>query len=129
MQFLFLRRYLSFAPYIVEQIPKYLGTRGESLFFRCDFFRNSSIFIQICINHQKRSYVPNKTVRIEIKGTEFGGTFFLQPDRPRFFRASARKTKNKHSSHGARAIQWASAAMALSSACGLSAPIPLERAR
>ncbi len=25
------------------------------------------------------------TVRIEIKGTEFGGTFFLQPDRLCFF--------------------------------------------
>jgi hypothetical protein len=30
--------YLIFAPYIIEQIPKYLGTRNKSLIFRHDFF-------------------------------------------------------------------------------------------
>ena len=45
-----------------------------------------------------------------------------------FFRASVRKTKNKNSSHGTRAIRWASAALALSSDCVLSTPVLLEGA-
>ena len=32
-----LRQYLSFVPYIIEQVPKYLWRRGDSLFFS-DFF-------------------------------------------------------------------------------------------
>ena len=35
----------------------------------------------------------SKTVRIEIKGTEFGGTFFLQPDRPCFFQTLGKKNE------------------------------------
>ena len=33
-----LRQYLSFVPYIIEWIPKYLGWRGGSLFFRLMIF-------------------------------------------------------------------------------------------
>ena len=48
-----LRPYLSFVPYIIEWIPKYLGRRGESLFVRlCDFFCDTLIFIRIHISHQ-----------------------------------------------------------------------------
>ena len=70
-----------------------------------------------------------KTVRIETHSSRFGGTFFLTTGQTiYFFRTSARKTVNKNSSHGTRAIRWASAAMALSSACGPSAPVLLEGA-
>ena len=48
-----MRPYLTFAPYIIERIPKYLGKRRESRFFRLvRFFRNASIFILIRINHK-----------------------------------------------------------------------------
>jgi len=48
-----LRQYLSFVPYIIERVPKYLGTRGDSLFFRLVIFSaDDLISIQICISHQ-----------------------------------------------------------------------------
>ncbi len=74
-------------------------------------------------SHLEVSY---KTVRIEIKGTEFGGPFsYNRADRV-FFRASARKMKNSFLSHGTGAIQWASTAMVFSFACGPSAPVLLD---
>ncbi len=44
-----------------------------------------------------------KTVRIETHSSEFGGTFFLQPDRPCFFsgpRREKQKTKIRHMEPG-----------------------------
>ena len=70
-----------------------------------------------------------KTVRIEIKGTEFGGTFYYNRTDHVFFRALARKTTNDFSSHGTGAIRWASATMVYSSACGPSVPVLLNGAR
>ncbi len=47
--------------------------------------------------------VSDKTVRIETHSSEFGGTFFLQPDRPCFFsesRQDKQKTKIRHMEPG-----------------------------
>jgi hypothetical protein len=56
------------------------------------------------------------------------GLFFYNRTDHVFFQNLGEKTINKNSSHGTRGIRWASAAMALSSACGPSAPVLLEGA-
>ncbi len=70
-----------------------------------------------------------KTVRIEIPGTEFGGTFYYNRTDHVFFQSLVKKNKIPFSSHGTGAIRWASAAMVYSSACGPSAPVLLDGAR
>ena len=72
-----------------------------------------------------------KTVRIEMQGTEFGGTFFYNRTDHVFFQSLVEKNEIMYpfSSHGTGAIRWASAAMVYSSACGPSAPVLLDGAR
>ena len=59
---------------------------------------------KLCVLWTAQAFIcANKTVRIETYTSRFGGTFFLQPDRPCFFsepRREKQKTKIRHTEPG-----------------------------
>ena len=86
--------------------------------------------IHLCciVNPLNVTVTIHMTVRIETHTFAiWRDLFFKIGQTVLFFRASARKTK-KNSSHRTWAIRWASAALALSSACGPSAPVLIDGA-
>ncbi len=89
-------------------------------------------FVNLCIFCVFTNKITNHSLKTDHRNPHnaiWRDLYFTTGQTVFFFRASARKTKNKNSSHGTRAIRWASAALALSSACGPSTPVPIDGAR
>jgi hypothetical protein len=97
------------------------------VFYLLPFLSGKGVFLSFWAPkrmHSKKD-CSNRNLQFEI----WRDLFFTTRQTVFFFRALARKTKNKNSSLGTGAIRWASAALALSSACGPSTPVPINGAR